>query len=343
MKNVIACAFIIVALLVHAEGEVSARVSGPCSHCHTMHNSQGGLPMARQLNASRTDFVTDSTPNPTLLVKDCIGCHTNTEPGTIVEGVPMVFNITGTGQPLAGGNFWSLTDDDANGHNVYGIDPEGSASMFPPPGDRNNTGITQTGATALSCAGTYGCHGQRTVVDELDAVKGAHHANDTMGIDGSSVGLSYRFLDGILGNEDDDWEQDDTINSHNEYKGSTSNTQDTISYLCAECHGDYHAETAPGEVGTASPWFRHPTDVELRNDGEYAGYTTYSMIAPVARTDPDNVSAPSQVTPGADIVMCLSCHRAHASPYYKIMRWDYRGWPGSSDTNGCAVCHTWKE
>ncbi len=318
-------------------------VTGLCSNCHTMHNSQGGIPMALELNVSQTGFVHTGTPNPTLLTKSCVGCHTHTEEDTKVGGVPMVFNIGGPNQALAGGNFWYLTENDANGHNVYSINQEGSASMFPPPGDQDNTGITQTGDNALTCAGTYGCHGNRGVDDDLQAVKGAHHANDSGGVDGSSVGLSYRFLDGILGVEDTDWEQDDSNTSHNEYQGSTTGAPNTISYLCAECHGNYHTwEGGSGEVGTASPWFRHPTDIDMGDCDECASYTVYSMVAPVARPNPYNATA-SVVNPGTDIVMCLSCHRAHASPNYKAMRWDYRGWPGNGEENGCSVCHTWKD
>jgi hypothetical protein len=42
--------------------------------------------------------------------------------------------------------------------------------------------------------------------------------------------------------------------------------------------------------------------------------------------------------------MCLSCHRAHASSNFKMMRWDYKGWPACLPgcTNGCNVCHTTK-
>jgi hypothetical protein len=66
------------------------------------------------------------------------------------------------------------------------------------------------------------------------------------------------------------------------------------------------------------------------------------MVAPVARPDPDNVSNTVVVTPGTDIIMCLSCHRAHGSPYFKMLRWDYKGWPAGGGTNGCNVCHTSK-
>ncbi len=37
-------------------------------------------------------------------------------------------------------------------------------------------------------------------------MEGAHHKDDSGGITGASVGLSYRFLKGILGKEDTDWE-----------------------------------------------------------------------------------------------------------------------------------------
>ncbi len=316
-----------------------AKVTGPCSNCHTMHNSQGGIPMALELNVGQSGFVRTGTPNPTLLIKGCVGCHTFLGEDTVVDGVPIVFNIT-TIDPtnaLAGGNFKYVKDSDANGHNVLGITgPDSTFQSKSIPG-------SSTGYYLLACAGAHGCHGDRGIGDELQAVKGAHHANDPIGIDGSSVGLSYRFLYGILGKEDDDWEKDNTNTSHNEYKGSSSSTLNTISYLCAECHGNYHTwEGGSGEVGTASPWFRHPTDIKLKNDGEYAEYTTYSMVAPVARPDPYNAIA-GVVTPGTDIVMCLSCHRAHGSQNYKLMRWDYRGWPYNGEENGCSVCHTWKD
>jgi len=34
-------------------------------------------------------------------------------------------------------------------------------------------------------------------------------------------------------------------------------------------------------------------------------------------------------------VFCLSCHRAHASPFKDAMRWDY-----SDNAQGCLECHT---
>jgi len=47
-------------------------------------------------------------------------------------------------------------------------------------------------------------------------------------------------------------------------------------------------------------------------------------------------------------VMCLTCHRAHASPYEDMLRWDYTAMiAGSADSGdyntGCFACHTGKD
>jgi len=50
----------------------------------------------------------------------------------------------------------------------------------------------------------------------------------------------------------------------------------------------------------------------------------------------------SVVTPGTDRVMCLSCHRAHGSPYLDMLRWDYNTMIAADSTKsgGCFICHT---
>lgn len=318
-------------------GRAQTEVSGDCSNCHTMHNSQNGQPVAYQLNTSLTGFDTSTASNKFLLVSDCVGCHTSTGITTIVSNIPIVFNTGTFSNPLAGGNFSDVRSHDARGHNVAGIAAQDGTLGLVPPG-----GVAM--AKQLSCAGEFGCHGNRSAGNtNYTAMAKAHHKDDSGGVTGGSVGLSYRFLNGIRGKEDPDWEQDNTNISHNEYKGDTSTATDTISHLCAECHGKFHTWTGGAfEVGTASPWFRHPTDIVLKGTGEYAAYTEYSMLTPLARPDPDNIANTTQVIPGSDIIMCLSCHRAHASPYFKSMRWDYKSLTLSNALSGCGVCHTSK-
>jgi hypothetical protein len=314
--------------------------TGACSDCHTMHNSQDGSPVAKDLEGNPLEV-----PYSVLLISTCVGCHSSDGSSPVVSvafrNTPIVNNLSEPLGMLAGGNFYYLNTDDTFGHNVFSSNPDDVLGDTPPGGDFPSGG---TYSGQLKCAGTRGCHGfngghgEAPVDDQLFAVYGAHHDNASSA-DGSTVGKSYRFLYGIRGLEDDDWEQDNVNTSHNEYMGSDGFSDPTsISSFCAECHGDYHDSSG---VGSSSPWLRHPTDVALPAGAtEYAQYTTYSMLAPVARPDPFNVQDTTEVTPGTDIVMCLSCHRAHGTPYYKLMRWDFRSSDLDTALSGCAVCHT---
>ncbi len=82
--------------------------------------------------------------------------------------------------------------------------------------------------------------------------------------------------------------------------------------------------------------------------GEYVNYTTYSVDVPVARTTvPD--AASSIVSPDSDVVMCLSCHMAHASNYSDMLRWKYSGADSVCKAGvpnadcGCFTCHSEKD
>jgi predicted CXXCH cytochrome family protein len=161
-------------------------------------------------------------------------------------------------------------------------------------------------------------------------------------------------LNGIKGLEDSDWEYTKSETDHNVYKGksrtNTNTTVDksTISFLCAKCHGKFHtmSDISTENNNGSSPWLRHPTDINLRTSGgEYSAYV-YNTEAPVALD-----VIPSTVA-GADyssiaIVTCISCHRAHGSPYPDILRWDYSGMiantSGSTAGTGCFRCHTTKD
>ncbi|MCK5506919.1 MAG: hypothetical protein KAI50_00170 [Desulfobacterales bacterium] len=313
--------------------QIKAAISGNCINCHTIHNSQDGSDMAT--------YGGISGENPCLTRGGCIGCHAYNAIGSnnvvSIEGslVPQVWHNNAT--DLAAGNFKYIKDgDDNKGHNIAAIDQEDTVTNFPQPGCEDIT------ASNFSCAGTYGCHGDRTVTGETASMKGAHHADDST-IDGLTTGTSYRFLKGVLGLENNGanpWQNASSID-HNEYKGLTSPPDDasatspgtggSISGFCAECH-DYHG----GWINKG-----HPTDHSLLNTGEYTSYTTYSIIAPVARVilpeTPSGTVTPTGTTD--DIVMCLSCHGAHATDHYKLMRWDnLNDW-----SSGCAVCHTSKQ
>lgn len=335
-----------------------AKVTGNCSDCHTMHNSQNGSHMQYLAPGE-----SDTSPKDFLLRGTCLGCHGQGTANNIVSfgcQIPQILHSNPV--DLAGGNFAYITgtktrtsgDSNTVGHNVSDIGTNETV-LTVPPGDQHSTNITNANFT---CAGAKGCHGDRSVEGRL-AMRGSHHADDRMlkfgsmdeNAQGSSSGLSFRFLNGVKGGEDSDWQATSGTSDHNEYKGATSMgvssaispAGSTMSGFCAECHGNYHG-TALNETGPMSPWVRHPTDISLPASGEYSSYTVYDLNVPVARTlipdSPQGTLSPSGSSD--DIIMCLSCHRAHASPYYKIMRWDYKNWPGAG-TSGCNVCHTSKD
>ncbi len=249
------------------------------------------------------------------------------------------------------------------------IDTNFSGGVYPP-GDQHNNYADGLTNTTFTCAGKFGCHGDRTIDDEFMAVKEAHHYNDsslkfggininnqalTGGPIGEQVGSSYRFLKGVKGGEDSDWQATADLSDHNEYFGETSMKEsgravpagNTISGLCAECHGYFHGNESTETGSSSSPWSRHPTDISLPGSGtEYAAYTTYSVEVPVARTiipqSPSGSVDPSGTVD--DIVMCLSCHRAHASPYEDLLKFNYADMIAgdSSKSGGCFTCHTSK-
>ncbi len=315
-----------------------ARVKGRCKDCHTMHNSRGGMEVIR---AGRVG------PFASMTIGGCLGCHGQNPNGTqniIVQGnmrIPQVLHYFENGD-LAGGNYIYVAEGHnpvySRGHNVEGISLQENPPMNAPPGFM--AGVNIPGGTGpafwssqkqLTCAGTWGCHGNRTIEDQFASMSRAHHEDDSE-IDGSTVGKSYRFLYGIVGKEHRNWEYLASVNDHNGYKGDqTHSSTNTISYLCGECHAKFHPSTNLGgsdEGGHAynSVWRRHPSDISFSGvhadylDSEYQDYVQYSLESPVAYQNPTGHESKVDME---SIIMCLSCHRAHASPYPDILRWDY--------------------
>jgi predicted CXXCH cytochrome family protein len=244
-------------------------------------------------------------------------------------------------------------------------------------------------ATSFTCAGNDGCHGIRNrlagqnvdgngtnvKLQGLSAMEGAHHYNVDGQIDGTVAGAdatdinnSFRFLRGLYGTEDADWQATVSASDHNDYYGvngtpfqaalgcenchDNSGHGDTlttimttpsnsISGFCSTCHGTFHADT-----DSAGSFIRHPTDYALPNETEYAAYVAYDPNAPIARTNLA-IADKALVSPGAgtDVVACLSCHVAHGSDNAGMLRFDYATMVagGGEVSGGCFACHTTKD
>lgn len=338
-----------------------------------MHDSQNNLSMKLDstpiIGGAAECSDCHSAARSSMLRLDCLGCHAQAVNGgsNIIDGAPQIAHA---GTDLAAGNYRYVFIDDRYGHNVHGFGnavigqdsvllniPPGYVSAYDPSSGGYQTAYPAA-APQIMCAGRNGCHGDRDKLSQTEAMHATHHGNDSVlkfgsldeASQGTTVATSYRFLNKVRGAEDDDWQASSGLTDHNEYKGkiyAARSTQtwtdiESISQLCAECHGLFHASSDIG--GPASPWIRHPTDIVLPNSGEYTSFTSYDLDVPVGRVSIAGATAAGTVTPGTDIVICLSCHRAHGSPYSSMLRWDpsiiLSGTTGVGAGHGCFVCHS---
>jgi predicted CXXCH cytochrome family protein len=236
----------------------------------------------------------------------------------------------------------------------------------------------RTGIAAISGSHHNNMDGAAVTSDGYGGVPAAH--------DGAVVAAGYRFIPGLQGFENTAREyvsatdhneyygddtgfgtgcgachiQDTSGNGRQGYESGITVPNNTQSGFCSTCHGYFHS--SGGDVtfagggtadyqnnGVSGAFLRHPSDYVIPNSGEYAAYTAYDPTAPVAR--PSVVgSASGTVTPGADLVSCLSCHVAHGSENDYMLRFDYTtmtagDYPSQAAAQaagGCLACHTLK-
>ena len=212
MKKILILSLTVLFVITLSAGFAFA-ISGQCNNCHTMHYSQDGtLPPNAGTNG----------PYGQLLLDSCLGCHTGTNnPPTdstpyVLDTVAPTYGTNGTtGNTLAGGNFYwvSQANNDSFGHNVSGLQTDDVLTS--PPGYDGGRADSQDNIPGggswsgqVTCAGEFGCHGTHASgQNESAGIRGAHHSNASGSLTtATTVGNSYRFLIGIHGYEDSDYE-----------------------------------------------------------------------------------------------------------------------------------------
>ena len=314
-----------------------AAVSGRCDICHTMHNSQGGSAMAEDEGGVKT-----TTAYAHLTMSSCVGCHF-TQTSIVAPKINGLYNtIDGS---TAGGTFKEGAGgvaSDAGVHNVdIALSSLGEDNTFS--GANDIPGLTGTmnhtygsnNPNDLTCAGSNGCHGDATVTTGNDAgIAGFHH--------GSKSGWRYlQIANGqaaVVGVGADDWEKamSDGWVSGDQHNVYSSSTAVGINKLCANCHPNFHG-TANTQSG--SNWIRHPTDNDIPSG--WSAVVDY-RDNPFAFADLTGKTATGTYDDTSAQVACISCHRAHGTPYDDILRWDYNDQEAGSTTigYGCLGCHT---
>ena len=153
------CSLIFMFLSFFINIKIGKAISGSCSDCHTMHNSQNG------------SAVVSAGPYRALIRGDCVICHSDSgspkAPTVVSISSEPTYTFGAQDDVTAGGNFYWVIQSggDAKGHNVNGTGatlPDSNIGSFIPPGYATNYGTygrSHSWDKALTCAGTYGCHG----------------------------------------------------------------------------------------------------------------------------------------------------------------------------------------
>ncbi len=325
---------------------------GYCEGCHTLHPSPSGdgngLPLLKRTDPSST----------------CLGCHAETS---------SLYNVLSSDGSsfTAGGDFywletayaWTEEGDEKvsaghkHGHNIvavdYGLD-EDSVLRAAPGGDYPSA--------ALSCISCHDPHGKISDGENPAPISGSgSYGGDATG--GAVLG-NYRLLGGI------GYAGGTTGGAlfsngapvavaplpHNGPESDSNHVAygSGMSEWCANCHADLLPAGGAGD-GT-----KHPAGNSAKmtsniadsynayvKSGDLTGVQTSAYLAlvpfEVGTVDVTLLDPESQAGPEADAnVMCLSCHRAHASAFADAGRWDFQATlladshPASSDTGASA-------
>jgi len=343
MKTILKAA---VAVLALGFGQAYAFHSGgvaECAGCHTMHAARSSAFLLAGTDASST----------------CLNCHQNAaDTGPSSYHISTADATLATSAPLQrtpGGDFaWlkrnyveagSGTNELGNehGHNIvaadfgYVVDPENS--------------IAPGGSMLSSQLGCQSCHDQHGQLRRMPdgsyartglpiAASGSYNNSPEPIVGKTAVGV-YRILRGT----GDSYGGNNFTNvmiasAPSTYNRTEAVTQTRVAYgqdsgrWCATCHAEMHQNDE----------FNHPVDRSI--DGFAANYnayvssgvmnpaaangpftslvsfnestTSYTTLKSHARNDDTVLAGPATT----DQVTCFTCHRAHASGFFKAARWN---------------------
>jgi hypothetical protein len=218
--------------------------------------------------------------------------------------------------------------------------------------------------SALGCQSCHDPHGRYRIVDASGTVALPAIGSSVLPIDGSgstgaipttdaAVGV-YRLLGGkgyYTKSAGAAYAFSNAVDPPIAVSPSTYNRKETgsdtrvaygsgMSQWCANCHGGFHNETYPTTL-------RHPSGQKLTaavianynayvKSGDLTGLvgTAYTSLVPFEEGTTDRAALTTHAVfdgsqkGGADtnsVVMCLTCHRAHASAWDSSTRWNIKG------------------
>lgn len=334
---------------------------GACDACHTIHGGdEQGPYLLKGLNQSSLclhchERTGDAAPTAPHISTPGVEMPAGFPPKQLSPGgdfgwLKKTYTwVTGPGQPLQ----YSLGE--RHGHNIISPDylylPDATHSQAP-------GGVyPATGLTCVSCHdphGSYRRNADGSIMRDSGPVRGSGSeagSEDPGG--GLSVGV-YRLLGGkeyqpkSLGGNHAFVNDPPAAVAPDAYNRSEAVTMTRVAYgagmtaWCRNCHGDLHTPLAPGPsnvmhpAGDAAKLGIAKTDMyhAYVKTGDLSGVagTSYLSLVPFeegtanyaqlkahATSDGSQLAGPE---PDRSQVMCLTCHRAHASGWDGAARWN---------------------
>ncbi|MBU1320315.1 MAG: hypothetical protein KKG33_11960 [candidate division Zixibacteria bacterium] len=278
-----------------------------CNGCHTMHNSEDGALVDPDSPSGNAWLLKDETPSDV-----CLSCHATGGRGVFAA------------DPLAppdtrgGGNFVFLLEDNLNDGHGGGTSPiSGDAAGHNINAPSKLVGADGTllsspgGAFPSSSLGCSSCHdphgntnfrllyGIGTIQDGLFTFNNAAPTATGISLSGSAAPESNA--------------------NHTAYQGG-------MSAWCGNCHGDFHdgagllehpsGEALGGTISTRYGVYNGTEDIG-------GGTPATSYLAAVPFEDAAMTTTSTAGPSASSEVMCLTCHRAHATSAPNAGRWDF--------------------
>lgn len=269
-------------------------------------------------------------------------------PSSVFMTADSVLGDTPPGGTIGGDNEWSC-------HTCHGMHSRFSSSYTAwRQIARTTNGIVHTGnVSGFGVETTAGGKTQNAAYEPLKS----NSRGDVVGLNYVAVRPDGNPLEGAS------LTLDESDTNKNVYRGGFSS-------FCSTCHGDFHggdAETRTADNGitrVAGSWVRHPTNLKMNEAGSKYGIATYTVVVtntqstnpnpvgydwryPLIQPDAEftvksSVASMTDATTaiGDARISCLTCHKAHATQYENMTRWDTNAHAfladGELDMNGVA-------